>query len=199
MAILAKTRKEYFLIVIKSTVIPTTTEDIIIPLIENYSGKKAGQDFGVCVNPEFVREREALSGENPDRIVIGQYDSRSGDLLEKVYSDISSPIIRTDIRTAEMIKYANNCFYAAKISFFNEIHMVCTKLGIDSHTVRRAVQMDKYYSTHPWEHGNAFGGKCLPKDLQAFISFCTDSAVCHTPVLLNSVQQVNEMMKEKQD
>jgi UDPglucose 6-dehydrogenase len=155
---LARTRKEYFLLVVKSTVVPTTTEKTLIPIMEKYSGKNVGRDFGVCFNPEFVREKEALHDPKPDRIVIGQYDTRSGDTLYQLYKEFECPIIRTDIKTAEMIKYANNTFYAAKISFFNEIHLICQKLEIDSNIVRKVVQMDKYYPNHPWEHGHAFSG-----------------------------------------
>lgn len=168
-----------------------TTEKVIIPIFEKYSGKKAGKDFGVCFNPEFLQEKRAYEDViNPDRIVIGEYDKKSGDILEKIYKPFNAPIIRTDIRTSEMVKYANNCFYATKISFFNEIHMMCQKVGIDSVTVRKVVQMDKYYGVHPWEHGHAFGGKCLPKDLNAIIGLFNHQRI-HNPVLLKAVRKVN--------
>jgi UDPglucose 6-dehydrogenase len=187
-------KKSYFVLVVKSSVVPTTTENSIIPLLERQTGKIAGRDFGVCVNPEFLQERCANEDfMNPDRIVIGQLDIRSGDILESLYDTFICPKIRVDLRTAEIIKYANNCFYATKISFFNEIHLMCSKLGIDSNTVREAVKMDRYYGTHPWFHGRPFGGKCLPKDLSAIIEVF-ETAQLGEPVLLKSVQQVNEKM-----
>lgn len=192
---LTRSRKDYFLLVIKSTILPTATESIVIPMMEKHSGKKVGRDFGVCFNPEFVREKEALDNVKPDRVVIGQYDARSGDILHELYKEFDCPIVRTDIKTAEMIKFANNAFYATKISFFNEIHMISQRLHIDSDIVREVVQMDRYYANHPWEHGHVFAGKCLPKDLEAFITFCIDNQI-HDPDLLKSVQKVNKIMEE---
>jgi len=187
-----KDKKDYFLIVVKSTVIPMTTENIIIPLIEEYSNKKVGIDFGVCFNPEFLRETNPYEDfMNPDRIVIGEYDKKSGDILETLYSPFKCPIIRTNLRTAEMTKYANNCFYATKISFFNEMHLMCQNINIDSNIIRKVVQMDKYYGIHPWEHGHSFGGKCLPKDLNAVIALFNEGHI-HDPVLLKAVRKVNE-------
>jgi UDPglucose 6-dehydrogenase len=187
-----KSKNDYFLIVVKSTVIPMTTENVIIPLIEKYSNKKVGNDFGVCFNPEFLRETNPYEDfMNPDRIVIGEYDKKSGNTLEQIYSHFKCPIIRTNLRTAEMTKYANNCFYATKISFFNEIHLMCQNIGIDSNVIRKVVQMDKFYGVHPWEHGHSFGGKCLPKDLNAVIALFNEGHI-HDPVLLKAVRQVNE-------
>jgi len=188
---LCNNKNEYFLVVIKSTVIPTTVEKVIIPLIEKYSNKKVGMDFGICFNPEFLRDKYALEDFiNPDRIVIGEYDKKSGDLLAELYASFKCPIIRTDMITAEMTKYANNCFYATKISFFNEMHMMCQKIGADSNTIRKVVQLDKFYGTHPWEHGHSFGGKCLPKDLNAIIYMFNEEHI-HDPVLLKAVRKIN--------
>ena len=192
LAKVCKDKKDYFVLVPKSTIVPMTTEKMIIPLFEKYSGKKAGKDFGVCFNPEFLQEKRAYEDViNPDRIVIGEYDKRSGDILEALYKPFNAPIIRTDIRTSEMVKYANNCFYATKISFFNELHLMCNEVGIDSVAIRKVVQMDKHYGTHPWEHGHAFGGKCLPKDLNAIIGMFKHQHT-HNPVLLKAVRKVNE-------
>jgi UDPglucose 6-dehydrogenase len=186
--------KKYFLVVVKSSVIPTTTEKIIIPLFEKNSGKKAGRDFGVCFNPEFLRAKFAYEDfMEPDRIVIGEFNKKSGDVLKKLYETFKCPIIRTDLRTAEMSKYANNCFYSTKISFFNEIHLMSKELGIDSETVRKIVQLDKFYSNHPWYHGKKFGGACLPKDLDAAISFFNEKHI-HNPILLKAVRKVNEQI-----
>jgi len=192
MSKLLKNREKYFLFVVKSTTVPLTTEKHLIPILEKYSGKKAGKDFGVCYNPEFLREDDAYQDFiNPDRIVIGEYDKKSGKILEGLYKTFKKPIIRTDLKTAEIAKYANNCFYATKISFFNEFHMVCKNLGIDSNLVRKIVQMDRYYSNHPWFHGERFGGNCLPKDLNAFVGFCKNKRI-HDPVLLKAVWKVNK-------
>ena len=189
---LLKNKDDYFVIVVKSTVIPMTTEKVILPLIEEYTGKKVGHDFGICFNPEFLRENRAYEDfMNPDRIVIGEYDKKSGDTLQELYSSFKCPIIRTDIKTAEMTKYANNCFYTTKISFFNEMHMMCQKIGIDSNVIRKVVQMDRYYGTHPWEHGHSFGGKCLPKDLNALIALFNEGHI-HDPTLLKAVRKVND-------
>jgi UDPglucose 6-dehydrogenase len=190
-----KDKDDYFLVVVKSSVIPMTTENMIIPTIEKYSNKKVGIDFGICFNPEFLRESNPFEDfMNPDRIVIGEYDKRSGDILEQIYSHFKCPIIRTDLRTAEMTKYANNCFYATKISFFNEIHLMCQQIGVDSRIIRKVVQLDKYYSIHPWEHGHSFGGKCLPKDLNAIIAQFNEGHI-HDPILLKAVRAVNEAIK----
>ncbi|GAH63657.1 unnamed protein product [marine sediment metagenome] len=117
--------KEYHLIVVRSTVLPGTTRTKIVPLIEKHSNLKAGQDFGVCCNPEFAREASTLEDFlNSSRIVIGELDKRSGDLLERLYTPFKAPIIRTDLETAEMIKYVANCFLATKISYFNEIYII---------------------------------------------------------------------------
>ncbi len=187
-----KSKNEYFLVVIKSTITPMTTEKVVIPLIEKYSLKKVGYEFGVCSNPEFLRDKCAVEDfMNPDRIVIGEYDKRSGDMLEELYSHFKCPIIRTDLRTSEMTKYANNCFYATKISFFNEIHMMCQQIGADSNVIRKVVQLDKFYGSHPWEHGHSFGGKCLPKDLGALITLFNDGHI-HDPVLLKAVKKIND-------
>jgi UDPglucose 6-dehydrogenase len=112
---------KYHVIVPKSTIVPTTTENVILPLLEEHSGKKVGEDFGLCMNPEFLREGAAVQDAlNPDRIVIGQWDKRSGDVLIKIYDEFDCPKLRVSIRTAEMIKYTANSFLATKISYANE-------------------------------------------------------------------------------
>jgi UDPglucose 6-dehydrogenase len=198
---LLRNRKDYWLVVVKSTVIPTTTENIIVPLLEKTSGKKAGADFGVCFNPEFLQEKKAYEHvKNPDRIVIGEIDKKSGDILQRIYRGFlktdgkKTPIIRTNPRTAEMSKYANNNFYSTKISFFNEIAMMSEMVGgIDHELVRKVVQLDRYYGIHPWEHGHSFGGKCLPKELDAMIAHFNHGGI-HKPILLKAVKKVNEQI-----
>lgn len=191
-----KNRKTYFTVVVKSSIIPRTTEQVVIPLIEQITEKICGKDFGVCFNPEFLNEAHPYEDVmNPDRIVIGEFDKKSGDVLANLYSVFTCPIIRTSIVTAEMAKYANNCFNATKISFFNEISMMCSKIGVDSVLIREIVQLDRYYGIHPWEHGHAFGGKCLPKDLDALIHMFNHGGI-YNPVLLKAVRETNNRMKE---
>ncbi|MDY6964420.1 MAG: nucleotide sugar dehydrogenase [Halobacteriota archaeon] len=192
----------YHLVVTKSTVIPKTTEDVVIPVLEEYSGKKAGE-FGVCMNPEFLTEIASTWCDDSDfekdlftedRIVIGEFDKRSGDLLEEIYKPLNKPIFRTDLKTAEMIKYACNCMLATKISYWNEIFLICKELGIDSETVADIAALDPRIGKYGTVHGMAFGGKCLPKDLRALISF---SEKYKDPELLKAVEHINEEIKEK--
>lgn len=186
--------KGYKVVAVRSTVLPSTTRCKVMPLLEKYSGLKAGKDFGVCMNPEFLRERYALEDFlNPSRIIIGELDKRSGDLLEKVYSIFDVPLIRTDLDTAEMIKYVSNLFLATKISFFNEMFLVCQKLGIDANVVGKAVSLDPRIGEYGVYGGSPFDGKCLPKDLEAFLSFVKSLGL--NPDLLDAVRSINEKMR----
>jgi len=193
----------YHLVVMKSTVVPRTTEEVVIPILEKYSGKKVGDDFGVCVNPEFLTEIESSWTDDDDykrdffaedRIVIGEYDKKSGDILEELYKPLNKPIFRVDLKTAEMIKYASNCMLATKISYWNEIFLICKKLDIDSQTVADIVGLDPRIGRYGTVHGKAFGGKCLPKDLKAFIKFAEKY---REPKILKAVHEINEEMKKR--
>ena len=170
--------EEYHVVVVKSTVVPKTTEDVVIPILSKY--KKVGEEIGVCTNPEFLTQSTrnwtddagfARDFFNEDRILIGEYDNKSGDTLAELYKPLNRPIFRTDLKTAEMIKYAANCMLAAKISYWNEIFLVCQKINIDSQVVADIVSLDPRIGKYGSVHGKAFGGACLPKDLKAFISF----------------------------
>lgn len=195
-------KDNYHVIAVKSTVVPGTTEKVVIPILEKYTGKKAGE-FGICMNPEFLTE---ISGTwstdedtkkdffTEDRIVIGGWDKKSGDVLEEIYEPLNKPIFRTDLRTAEMIKYASNCMLAAKISYWNEIFLICKELGIDSRAIADVVGLDPRIGKYGTLHGKAFGGKCLPKDLKAFVAFAEEY---HKAKLLKVVDDINEEMKEK--
>jgi GDP-mannose 6-dehydrogenase len=157
-------------IVIRSTILPGTMRHLIIPVLEEHSGKKAGVDFGVCNNPEFLREGSAVSDfSSPPKTVIGELDRESGDMLASLYAHLDAPLIRTEIETAEMIKYVDNCWHALKIGFANEIGNVCKSLSIDSHAVMKIFCQDKKLNISPayLMPGFAFGGSCLPKDLRA--------------------------------
>jgi UDPglucose 6-dehydrogenase len=178
------------LVVVRSTVLPLTTRTRVVPLLEKCSKLNVSEDFGVCVNPEFLREKTAFKDFlSPDRIVIGEFDKKSGDLLEKVYSSFKAPIIRADLDTAEMIKYASNLFLAAKISFFNEMFIFCQKLGIDSKLLGKAVSLDSRIGEYGVYGGQPFDGKCLPKDLEAFRTFV--KSLDFNPKLLDAVSHVN--------
>ena len=188
--VLAKVNN-YQVIVVKSTVIPGTTEQIIIPTLEKYSSKKAGKDFGVAMNPEFLQEGKALHCFlNPDRIIIGEYDRRAGDILQEIYHDFRVPILRTDIITAEMIKYASNAFLSTKISFINEIGNICKKLGIDVYKVAKGMGYDPRIGNKFLDAGIGFGGSCLPKDLEALI--CKAKELDYKAELLRDVSKVNK-------
>ena len=187
--ILSKSEKKYHVVVIKSTVVPGTTEEFIIPLLES-SGKKAGRDFGVVMNPEFLREGIAIEDFfNPDRIVIGSIDTKSGDLVEELYSRLECPVLRTDLKTAEMIKYASNSFLATKLSFINEIGNICKELDIDVDCIAKGIGMDHRISPHFLKAGPGFGGSCLPKDVRALIYRAREAG--YNPELLNTVLDIN--------
>ena len=186
-----KNSKGHPLVVIKSTVIPGTTEKVLLPLLEKNSGKKAGEGFGIAVNPEFLREGRAVEDFlNPDRIVIGELESDSGDILCQLYQNFNAPVLRVDLKTAEMIKYASNVFLATKISFINEIGNICKKLGIDTYKVAQGISLDPRISPHFLNAGIGFGGSCLPKDTKALISAAQEWG--YQPSLLQSVINVND-------
>lgn len=198
-----KVKKDYHLVVVKSTVTPTTTERIIIPLLEKHSGKKVGVHMGVCANPEFMTEIHrswtrndsfARSFFTEPVVVIGEFDKKSGDYLQRLYQPLKLPVIRTNLRTAEMIKYAFNCALATKISYWNEMFYVCKLLKIKSDLVAKAVSMDERIGKYGTIHGKAFGGKCLPKDLRAFIRFFNDLG--YEPKLLKAVEDINMRIKD---
>jgi len=196
-------KEGYHLVVVKSTVVSGTTEDVVMQILEKYSGKKAGSEIGACMNPEFLTE---ISGSwskdkstkkdffTEDRIVIGEYDKKSGNILEELYKPLNKPIFRTDLKTAELIKYASNCMLATKISYWNEIFLICKERGIDSQTVANIVGLDPRIGKYGTVHGKAFGGKCLPKDLKAFISFAEKYRNVR---LLKAVDEINEEVREK--
>lgn len=189
-------KKAYHVVVVKSTVIPGSTEEVVIPLLEKNSGKKAGRDFGVAMNPEFLREGVAIQDfMNPDRIVIGAIDQKSGDLVESIYFDFTSPVLRTSLKTAEMIKYTSNSFLATKISFINEVGNVCKKMGVDVYDVAKGVGLDHRISPNFFKAGPGFGGSCFPKDVSALIHQAKSAGI--NPILLESVLKVNENQPKK--
>ena len=159
-------------IVMRSTMLPGTMRDVVIPTLEKFSGKRAGEEFGVCINPEFMREGSAVHDyHHPPKTVIGEVNRASGDLLAAVYARMPGPLIRTDIETAEMVKYADNAWHAVKVGFANEIGNLCKALEVDAHKVMDIFCQDQKLNLSPYylKPGFAFGGSCLPKDVRALL------------------------------
>lgn len=171
-----KHKQTYHLVVVKSTVLPGTTQDIILPLLEQHSGKKVGIDIGLAMNPEFLKEGVAIQDFlKPDRIVIGVYDEHSRKILRELYKDFTCPILETTLSAAEMIKYASNAFLATKISFINEIGNLCKKQGIDTYEVAEGIGLDKRIGRAFLDSGIGWGGSCFPKDVDALIAWATQN------------------------
>jgi len=159
-------------VVMRSTMLPGTMRRLVIPTLEKHSGKRAGVEFGVCINPEFLREGAAVQDYfNPPKTVIGEVNRASGDLLASLYVRIAAPLVRTDIETAEMVKYADNAWHALKVGFANEIGALCKGVSLDSHRVMDIFCRDTKLNISPYylKPGFAFGGSCLPKDLRALL------------------------------
>lgn len=183
--------KDYHLVVVKSTVVPGTTQNLVLPILHEKSGKDAGKDFGLCVNPEFLREGTALQdSKHPDRVVIGEYHKKSGDILMRLYANFRCRKLRTDLTTAEMIKYASNAFLAMKISYSNEFANICEMHGIDVYEVMKGVGMDTRINPLFLKAGVGFGGSCFPKDLKALITAAKGRG--YEPLLLEATLKVNE-------
>ncbi len=181
-------------VVIRSTILPGTMHKMVIPVLEEFSGKKAGTDFGVCHNPEFLREGSAVKDFNaPPKTVIGELDKASGDILAVLYQKLDAPLIRTDLETAEMVKYVDNSWHALKIGFANEIGNLCKAFSIDAHAVMNIFCQDKKLNISPAYllPGFAFGGSCLPKDLRA-LSYQAKMHDLELPIV-TSILPSNEM------
>ena len=191
-------KKERHTIVIRSTILPGTMDEVVIPTLQSSSGKQAGIDFGVCHNPEFLREGSAVKDFYcPPKTVIGELDRASGDSLVSLYGGLTAPLIRTDFRTSEMVKYVDNSWHALKVAFANEIGNLCKSFTIDAHEVMNIFFQDRKLniSTAYLKPGFAFGGSCLPKDLRAL----TYQAKLHDLQLpiLASILQSNELQVAK--
>jgi GDP-mannose 6-dehydrogenase len=181
-------------VVIRSTILPGTMYKIVIPTLEEFSGKQAGVDFGVCNNPEFLREGSAVQDFRcPPKTVIGELDRPSGDTLATLYEKLEAPLIRTDIESAEMVKYVDNSWHALKIGYANEIGNLCKSLGLDAHVVMKIFCQDRKLNISPAYllPGFAFGGSCLPKDLRA-LSYQAKVHDLQLPIL-TSILPSNEM------
>jgi UDPglucose 6-dehydrogenase len=184
------------LVVVKSTVTPGATQDIVRPTIERNSGRKCCEDFLLCANPEFLSEGNAVRGTlNPDYVVIGGCNERSADMLEHLYREFYSenlpPIIRTNVPTAELIKYANNALLATKVSFINTIANMCEKTpGTDVRKIAEAIGKDHRINPYFLDAGLGWGGSCFPKDVKALISF--SKGLGYNPELIQAAWKINE-------
>ena len=157
-------------VVVRSTMLPGTMRNVVIPALEQASGLKAGEDFGLAINPEFLREGTAVYDYfHPPKTVIGEVGQGAGEVLAKLYGHLPGPQIRTDYETAEMVKYADNTWHALKVAFANEIGNICKGLGLDSHKLMDIFCQDTKLNLSPYylKPGFAFGGSCLPKDVRA--------------------------------
>ncbi|HET8619831.1 MAG TPA: nucleotide sugar dehydrogenase [Acidimicrobiales bacterium] len=165
-------RPERYTVVIRSTMLPSTCEEVVAPRLEAASGLRAGTDFGLGVNPEFLREGSSVRDFfEPPKTVIGEIDEASGDAVAELYEGLPGPVYRVPLGVAEMIKYADNSFHALKTGFANEMGAICKALGLDSHAVMDILTADTKLNISPayLRPGFAFGGSCLPKDLRALV------------------------------
>ena len=162
----------YHVVAVRSTVVPGVVRSRLIPLLEQASGRRAGADFGVCVNPEFLREGSAIRDfEHPPFTLLGETDARAGDVLLAAYAHLQAPVHRVLPDEASMVKYASNMFHAVKVAFGNEMGALCQQLGMDGQTVMRVFCEDRDLNVSPryLRPGFGFGGSCLPKDLRAMV------------------------------
>jgi UDPglucose 6-dehydrogenase len=192
------TTPNYVTVVVRSTVPPTSTEKRITPILEQASGKQVGQDFGVGMNPEFLR---AVSNEQdfarPWITVLGTSDRRTAEVLDQLYAPFGALIVRCTPTEAEMIKYVNNVYNAVKISYFNEIHAICQQLGVDSNLIGATVARSAESMWNPLygtRGGVPYGGACLPKDTVAFMQFAREHGFEH--LMLEATIAVNEQLQE---
>jgi len=180
-----KSKRERHVVVVRSTMLPGTIETTVVPTLEKFSGKKAGVDFGVCINPEFLREGTSLKDfYAPPFTLIGADDEETAKVVKQLYESVAAPVYVTSLKTAEMIKYVCNCFHGLKVSFANEIGNICKELGVDSHEVMKIFCQDTKLNLSPYylTPGFAFGGSCLPKDLRA-MTYKAKELDVETPVL----------------
>lgn len=189
----------YAVVVIRSTIMPGTTEELVIPILERASGKYVGADFGVCVNPEYLREKQALDDFlNPPTVVIGAYDKKCGAAVERLYDWVKCPIQHVSLREAELQKVVHNVFNAAKISFFNEIREVCALSGVDSDKIFPLVcesAEGMRVPTYGTRDLGPYRGMCLPKDTRAFLAYSENIGLPAS--LVRAVVEVNEKCKTR--
>jgi len=193
-----KDKHRHHSVVIRSTMLPGTIESVVIPTLEKHSEKQVGIDFGVCINPEFLREGSSLKDfYAPPFTLIGADDEETTSTVRALYNGIDAPVIATSVKTAEMVKYVCNCFHALKVSFANEVGNICKALGVDSHEVMDIFCQDTKLnlSSYYLKPGFAFGGSCLPKDLRA-INYKAKQVDVEVPVL-SSILPSNRQQIER--
>jgi GDP-mannose 6-dehydrogenase len=191
-------KNERHTVVMRSTMLPGSMSEVVIPLLEQYSGKVAGKDFGVCNNPEFLREGSAVYDYyHPPKTVIGELQAGDGDFLCTLYESMDAPLIRVSMDAAAMVKYVDNVWHALKVGFANEIGNICKELNVDGQEVMSIFCEDKKLnlSSYYLKPGFAFGGSCLPKDLRA-LNFKAGRLDLSTPIL-NSIQPSNAMQIQR--
>lgn len=184
-------------VAMRSTMLPGTIHDVVIPTLQVYSGKQAGKDFGVVINPEFLREGTSIYDfDHPPFTLIGADDEEAAEVVKRLYTHIEAPLYVTRVKEAEMVKYACNAFHAAKVVFANEIGNLCKKLGVDSHPVMDVFCKDTKLNLSPYylKPGFAYGGSCLPKDLRA-ITYKAKTTDVEMP-MLNALNQSNRLQVE---
>ncbi|MBI2011172.1 UDP-glucose/GDP-mannose dehydrogenase family protein [Candidatus Daviesbacteria bacterium] len=191
--------KKYHLAVVRSTVVPGTTEGLVLKTLEKHSGKKVGKGFGLCMNPEYLREVSAVEDfANPWIVVIGNYDEKSGDLLERVYKRFNCPIYKVPIKEAEMQKYVHNLYNACKITFFNEMREIAQSIKVDTENMFALVVKSCegiWNGKYGTKNLGPFSGSCLPKDTQAFYAFAQSKGL--EAELLETTISVNNKLASK--
>jgi nucleotide sugar dehydrogenase len=183
------------LLVFRSTMVPGTMRNVVLDFLERNCALKRGEEYNVCYNPEFLRQSSALEDFfTPDRVVIGEDISGSSLPLSDLYSLFTKNIITMGYEEAEMVKYASNCFLALKISYFNEISMICRSMRINDEEVSSAVSLDKRIGDYGTKGGRPFGGACFPKDTEAFASFARK--INMKPELIETAISINKQLEE---
>ncbi|WP_435102468.1 UDP-glucose 6-dehydrogenase AglM [Halarchaeum sp. P4] len=188
-------------VVTKSTVVPTTTRDVLAPIVAEASGKTRGEDLHVAMNPEFLREGSAVADfQQPDKLVFGtENDDAALDVLYDLYAPLleetDAPVVETGLSEAEMIKYANNAFLATKVSLINELGNICKEFGVDAYEVADAIGLDDRIGERFLRSGVGWGGSCFPKDVAAIIAAA--KAQGYEPSLLEAAVEVNDKQPQR--